>query len=220
MSENASLRLDVARLRQNYTRAGLTEAELHPDPIVQFDRWFQQSLDAGLREPNAMTLATATADGMPSARIVLLKSFDARGFVFFTNYESQKGRELLENPRAALVFHWVELERQVRIAGSVERTADQETDDYFHSRPVNSQLGAWASRQSQVIASREVLEEQFSSAADMHSGKQIPRPPDWGGYRVVPHWIEFWQGRPSRLHDRLRFDRSGEQGWRVGRLSP
>jgi pyridoxamine 5'-phosphate oxidase len=199
--------------------SGLGEASLDPNPFQQFSRWFQQALDAALPEPNAMTLATATREGKASARIVLLKSFDERGFVFYTNYESRKGRELAENPYAALVFHWIELERQVCAAGQVSRVSREESENYFRSRPVGSQLGAWASRQSQVISGREILEDRLTQLEKDYQNKLIPLPPDWGGLRLAPEMIEFWQGRPNRLHDRLRY-RLQDQQWLIERLSP
>ena len=199
--------------------SGLGEASLDPNPFQQFSRWFQQALDAALPEPNAMTLATATREGKASARIVLLKSFDERGFVFYTNYESRKGRELAENPYAALVFHWIELERQVCAAGQVSRVSREESENYFRSRPVGSQLGAWASRQSQVISGREILEDRLKQLEKDYRNKLIPLPPDWGGLRLAPEMIEFWQGRPNRLHDRLRY-RLQDQQWLIERLSP
>ncbi|MGQ9869316.1 pyridoxamine 5'-phosphate oxidase [Leptodesmis sp.] len=209
----------IADLRLTYTRAQLTEADVDPDPIRQFQLWFEQALAADILEPNAMTLATATKDGIPSARIVLLKGVSDRGFVFFTNYESHKGQELAENPQAALVFLWQALERQVRIEGTVEKVSDAETVAYFHSRPRESQLGAWVSNQSQVIASREVLEQRLAELNQQYQNQEIPRPPHWGGYCVIPHMIEFWQGRPSRLHDRLRY-RLDNHHWILERLAP
>lgn len=211
--------MSLADLRREYTSAGLLEADLDSSPFKQFAKWFQQALDAGLPEPNAMTLATAARSGKPSARIVLLKGFDEQGFVFYTNYESRKGRELAENPQAALVFHWVELERQVCITGSVSRVSPEESESYFRSRPEGSQLGAWASRQSEVISDRQVLEKRLSQLAVDYADRPVPRPPYWGGFRLAPDAIEFWQGRPNRLHDRLRYRLQTNQ-WLIERLSP
>ena len=210
---------DLRRLRQEYTRAGLREADAATDPVEQFGRWFDEALAAGLREPNAMTLATATADGLPSARVVLLKGFDERGFVFYTNYEGRKARELGENPHAALVFYWGELERQVRIEGRVARVPEEESDAYYASRPRGSRLGAWASEQSRPVGSRGKLEERLRELEAEHEGREVPRPPFWGGYRVEPEAVEFWQGRENRLHDRLVYRRAGG-GWRLERLQP
>ncbi|CAB3746846.1 pyridoxamine 5'-phosphate oxidase [Paraburkholderia humisilvae] len=209
----------LAELRKNYSRGSLDEADLERDPILQFEKWFAQAIEAQLPEPNAMTLATVDSRGHPSARIVLIKGVDARGFVFFTNYESRKGRELADNPRASLLFHWIELERQVRIEGSVEMTSPAESDAYYASRPLESRIGAWASEQSQVIENRAALEAREREISAKY-GDHPPRPPHWGGYRVVPDTIEFWQGRPSRLHDRMRYTRDGSGSWRIARLSP
>jgi len=214
------MNLSIADLRQNYSRYGLSETDVDPNPFKQFATWLQQAVDAQLLEPNAMTLATATPDGQPSARMVLLKDFDERGFVFFTNYQSHKGKQLTDNPWAALVFWWVPLERQVRIEGKVEKIAPQESDAYFHSRPRESQLGAWVSNQSQIIANRDLLEQKLEELTAQYTDREIPRPPHWGGFRVVPTNIEFWQGRPSRLHDRLRYCLTEEGAWLIERLSP
>ena len=208
----------IAQLRKNYTFGQLSEAEVSPNPLDLFQVWFDQAIKAECPEPNSMTLATADAAGNPSARIVLLKGADSTGFTFFTNYESQKGKELAARPHAALLFHWHELERQVRIKGSVERVSPAESDAYFHSRPAASRIGAWASPQSSEIPNREFLEEaEKRFVADF--GNQPPRPEHWGGYRLHPTEIEFWQGRPSRLHDRIHYQLDGAQ-WRITRLAP
>jgi len=212
--------MSLSDLRREYALAGLKEPDLDPSPFKQFDKWFQQALAAGLPEPNAMTLATATPDGKPSARVVLLKGFDERGFVFFTNYESQKGRDLSANPQAALVFYWIELERQVRISGGVSRVSAEESETYFHSRPIGSQLSAWASQQSEVVSGREILEDRLEELTQEYQSKPIPLPPFWGGYRVAPDTLEFWQGRPNRLHDRLRYTLQPGSQWLIERLSP
>jgi pyridoxamine 5'-phosphate oxidase len=212
--------MSFADLRREYMSRGLSESDLDPDPFQQFRAWYEEAVAAGLMEPNAMTLATATRDGRPSARMVLLKGFDADGFRFYTNYESRKGHELAENPWAALVLFWVELERQVRIEGRVMQSPPQESDAYFQSRPLGSQLGAWASHQSQVIPNREALERRMADLEAEYTGQSAPRPPYWGGYRVVPSVIEFWQGRPNRLHDRLRYQRRDDGTWLIERLSP
>jgi pyridoxamine 5'-phosphate oxidase len=211
--------LDLAAIRKDYALSSLTERDVDADPIRQFERWFADALSAQVLEPNAMTLATATRDGSPSARIVLLKGVDAHGFTFFTDYRSRKGAELTENPLAALTFLWKEIERQVRIAGAVSRVSSAESEAYFRSRPPGSRLGAWASHQSAVIASREALEERLRDVRRQFPTGDIPLPPHWGGFRVVPDEVEFWQGRPSRLHDRLRYHRE-PSGWRIERLSP
>ena len=211
----------LADLRKDYNLAGLLEKDLAKDPFRQFERWFQEAEAAKLVEPNAMTLATVGADGRPSARTVLLKGVDGRGFVFYSNYESRKGRELVNIPRAALVFPWLALERQVIVEGAVTRITREETEAYFHSRPRASQLGAWVSQQSSIINGRAVLEDAMKALEAKYAGREVPLPPAWGGYRVAPDTVEFWQGRRSRLHDRLRFRREGKTGeWTVERLAP
>jgi pyridoxamine 5'-phosphate oxidase len=211
--------ITLAELRNDYARGSLDEHHVDADPIRQFQVWFQQALDAQVPEPNAMTLATVDERGQPSARIVLVKGADERGFVFFTNYESRKGHDLATNPRAGLLFYWIELERQVRIEGKVEKTSAHESDAYFTSRPLGSRIGAWASEQSREIAGRTLLEEREKAFTERF-GDNPPRPPHWGGYRLVPARIEFWQGRPSRLHDRILYVRNADASWQISRLAP
>jgi pyridoxamine 5'-phosphate oxidase len=210
--------MDVAHLRLDYARESLTERDVDPDPILQFEKWFEEALHAGLIEPNAMTLATSTRDGHPSARVVLLKGADANGFVFFTDYRSRKGAELDANPHVSLCFWWDALQRQVRISGTAVRVSREETAAYFHTRPHGSRVGAWASQQSATLASREMLEKEVERLERAYPD-DVPLPPHWGGYRVTPDSIEFWQGRPSRLHDRIVYTRNGS-AWKIGRLSP
>ncbi|MCE2393070.1 pyridoxamine 5'-phosphate oxidase [Candidatus Poribacteria bacterium] len=210
----------MTKLRREYTDAGLNEQDLDANPFNQFDQWFQEAIDAKIDLPDAMTLATATQDGIPSARIVLLRGHDERGFVFYTDYESQKGKELAENPKAALVFYWRELDRQVRITGQVSKVSRENSQHYFQSRPIGSRLAALASKQSEVIPDRRVLEDRFNQLAAQYQDEEIPLPADWGGYRLSPDMIEFWSGRPSRLHDRLRYTRQPNNDWRIERISP
>ncbi|WP_448572267.1 pyridoxamine 5'-phosphate oxidase [Trichothermofontia sp.] len=214
---------EIAQLRQEYSQAVLREADMAADPMQQFARWFKQAVAAEVPQPNAMTLATVGPTGLPSARIVLLNGVDATGFLFYTHYHSRKGQELAANPHAALVFLWHELERQVRIEGTVEQLPAAVSDTYFQTRPRGSQLGAWASPQSQVIADRTELEARLQVVSQQYGDRPVPRPPDWGGYRVCPQTIEFWQGRPNRLHDRLRYRQQGTRispDWHLERLAP
>lgn len=212
--------MPISDLRREYSLGSLHRKDLLPDPIAQFRAWFDAATAAGILEPNAMTLSTVTAEGKPSARIVLLKGVDARGFSFFTNYDSRKGRELAANPHAALTFLWKEMERQVRVEGTVTKVSQEESEAYFHSRPRNSRLGAWGSNQSEVIANREVLEKNMAEFQARYPGENVPLPPNWGGYLVKPEAIEFWQGQPSRLHDRLVYRRQAGGSWLLERLAP
>jgi pyridoxamine 5'-phosphate oxidase len=209
----------LADLRRDYSLAGLLEKDLAKDPFRQFEKWFQEAEAAKLHEPNAMTLSTATRDGRVSGRTVLLKGLDGRGFLFFSNYESRKGRELEANPRASLVFPWLALERQVVVEGTVTKVSREESETYFHSRPRASQLGAWVSQQSSIIAGRAVLEETMKALEAKYAGQDVPLPPHWGGWRLAPEIVEFWQGRRSRLHDRLRY-RKSQDSWVIERLAP
>lgn len=210
----------IADIRKDYKLKALTEQEAKKDPVDQFSQWWEEAVAAEIEEVNAMTLATASSSGIPDARIVLLKEYDANGFVFFTNYTSAKGQQMEENPQATLVFFWKELERQVRISGRVERVSEEESDQYYNSRPEGSRIGAWASPQSQVIESREWLDLQDQQFRELFRSKPILRPPHWGGYRVKPIRIEFWQGRSNRLHDRLYYTLNQQGSWTMERLAP
>lgn len=211
---------ELTGLRHEYDAHGLRRADLHSDPLKQFGAWFAAALAADIRDVNAMSLATATPDGKPSVRIVLLKGFDERGFTFFTNYDSEKGKNLEANPSAALCFFWVKLERQIRISGPVARTSREDSAAYFHSRPPGSRLGAWVSKQSEVIDSRQILDARLQQMAERFGDGEITLPPHWGGYRLRPEQIEFWQGRPNRLHDRFRYSRRADGTWQIDRLAP
>ncbi|MES2427653.1 MAG: pyridoxamine 5'-phosphate oxidase [Bacteroidota bacterium] len=211
---------ELQNLRQDYSAATLSENSINVNPIKQFDIWFKEALAAEIHEPNAMTLATATTDGRPSARIVLLKDFDMNGFAFYTNYLSRKGKELTKNPNGALLFFWGELERQVRIEGTIEKLSKEDSEKYFHTRPKGSQLGALASPQSQEIPNREILESKINQLEAEYGDKDIPKPSFWGGYILKPRLIEFWQGRSNRLHDRILFKKTDNKNWKKVRLAP
>ena len=211
--------VDLAALRQEYMRARLDESDVRADPMAQFQQWFDEAVEARLPMVNAMTLATASSQLRPAARIVLLKAVDRRGFVFYTDYESRKGHELAENPRAALLFYWIELEREVRVEGTVEKTSALESDEYFGTRPAGSRIAANASRQSSVVPDRQTLESRYANIERLH-GDRAARPPSWGGYRVIPDAVEFWQGRANRLHDRLLYRKSTGELWEIVRLAP
>ena len=211
---------NISDIRKDYSLQVLQEADVHSNPMQQFDKWWQEALESQIDEVNAMTLATANKDGKPSARIVLLKGVENDGFVFYTNYNSTKGKEIAENPFVCLVFFWKELERQVRVEGSISKIDPAESDAYFHSRPVGSRIGAWASPQSSVISTREVIEENVTELAKSFEGKEIDRPPHWGGYIVKPVIVEFWQGRSNRLHDRIQYKSVSEGNWKIQRLAP
>jgi pyridoxamine 5'-phosphate oxidase len=210
----------IKERRKDHALLNLRKLDLDPDPIRQFQVWLAEALKSEVPEVNAMALATASPDGRPSVRMVLLRAIDERGFSFFTNYESRKAREIEANPFGSMVFFWQELERQVRVEGRIERVSAEESDQYFQGRPAGSKLGAWSSPQSQVIAGRDALDEQFRAIEDRYPDGSIPRPPNWGGYRLIPDSIEFWQGRPNRLHDRLRYTRVSKEGWLIERLAP
>jgi pyridoxamine 5'-phosphate oxidase len=210
----------IAAIRKDYTQKTLDEAGVAADAITQFGVWWEEAVKSEIDEVNAMTLATASKEGVPDARIVLLKDYDEKGFVFFTNYSSSKGKQMAENPAACLVFFWKELERQVRISGRVEKVSEADSDDYFASRPEGSRIGAWSSPQSEVIPAREVIEANAIKYSEQFKDGTIPRPPHWGGYIVRPQVIEFWQGRPSRLHDRIRYSLGDGNNWKVERLAP
>jgi pyridoxamine 5'-phosphate oxidase len=210
----------IADMRKNYSKQVLTEQSADPDAIRQFEKWWQEATASEIIEPNAATLATASADGIPSARIVLLKGYSAKGFIFFTNYNSYKGKQLAENPKACLVFFWKELERQVRITGIVEKVTAKESDDYFYSRPAGSQVSAAVSPQSTIVVNREWLENKYTEMEKNMTSNPVKRPEHWGGYLVKPVVIEFWQGRPSRLHDRLEYSLQENGGWKIERLAP
>ena len=211
---------DPAASRYEHIGKGLRRSDLNPDPIKQFANWFTTAIETGIRDVNAMSLATAGQDAKPSVRIVLLKGFDEDGFVFFTNYESEKGKQLEANPYAALGFYWIELDRQIRISGKVDKTSRKESETYFHSRPVGSQLSAWASSQSAVLDGRRVLDARMEEMNERFADKRVPLPPHWGGYRLKPDNIEFWQGRSNRLHDRFRYTRRSDGSWLIERLAP
>jgi pyridoxamine 5'-phosphate oxidase len=211
---------DPAASRYEHAGKGLRRSDLNPDPIKQFASWFTAAIEAGIRDVNAMSLATASRDGRPSVRIVLLKTFDQDGFVFFTNYESEKGKQLEANPYAALAFYWIELDRQIRVSGMVKKTSREESQSYFHSRPVGSQLSAWASRQSEVLDGRRMLDARMAEVSERFVDKPVPLPPHWGGYRLKPERMEFWQGRGNRLHDRFRYTRQASGNWLIERLAP
>lgn len=213
-------KINIRDLRQDYRTSFLSEKDVDKNPFRQFGKWFNQALSAEIIEPNAMTLATADTHGYPNARIVLLKDFDDEGFTFFTNYNSHKGQEINENPNATLLFFWIELERQIKIRGTVEKISKEDSEDYFYSRPSGSQLGAHASPQSSVIPGREFLENNLKNLEQEYQDKKIPKPEHWGGYKVIPKTIEFWQGRANRLHDRIIYTVQNDRSWKIERLAP
>jgi len=211
---------DLESIRKDYRLQSLSEKDVDAHPVNQFEVWWAQAIESNIDEPNAMTLATATSTGQPSARIVLLKGIRNNGFIFFSNYQSRKGRQIADNPFVSLVFFWKELERQVRIEGNIARISDKESDEYFSTRPLESRIGAWSSPQSEVIMSREILEKNVADYSEKFGTQHIPRPPHWGGYIVTPVLVEFWQGRPGRLHDRLQYSLDANAGWKIERLAP
>jgi pyridoxamine 5'-phosphate oxidase len=213
------LRLYINSLRHDFAKQTLDKADVIADPILQFEKWFKEAVDAHVNEPNAMTVSTATKEGKPSSRILLLRNFDENGFVFYTNYTSRKGVEIMDNPNCSLLFFWPELERQVRIEGLLQKQSDAESDLYFQTRPRGSKLGAWTSEQSKIITSRDVLDQEYEKLSVKYPGEDIHRPPYWGGFVLRPVSIEFWQGRPSRLHDRILYTRENKN-WKIERLAP
>lgn len=218
--ERKLMHKNIADIRREYSFENLSEKDVDASPIKQFAKWWEEAVDSRIDEVNAMTLATASVDGLPSARIVLLKEFNEKGFIFFSNYESYKAQQMAENPKACLVFFWKELERQVRITGLIEKIDGDKSDEYFHSRPESSRIGTWASPQSRVIENRYWLDNKFNELVNKMEGTHIPRPPHWGGYIVKPVVIEFWQGRPSRLHDRIQYTLEENGSWKIERLAP